>query len=152
MRMNRVCGREAARASPNCGQETPRVVLRIDQVVEIRAPAVAPPAHVVDLAPIETGLAPRDGTPPVERSQRTPLGTVRQPGGAPEVQLARRVQHHPVPHDHGVHIGLPEQFDQHPMRNFNRQPPIDGRPARPRAARLRAHQIRFALPWPARPT
>ena len=100
-----------------------------EQVGEIGLAAVPPPRDVMELAAVVPHPASGDGTPAVERSQCSPLGWIREPGGVAQVELAGGVEHDAVAHDHRVDVTVSGHVGQDPVGNLDRQPEIDRRPS-----------------------
>ena len=98
-----------------------------DQVDQIRRSAMTPPHDVVDLAVVEVDVAARDATGPVERPESSALGSVGQPGGAPEVQFSGRVEHDAVADDDGVDVGGAGEVGEHAGGDLDREPPVHDR-------------------------
>jgi hypothetical protein len=90
---------------------------------------VSPPDDVVHLAPVEAHGAAGDRAGRVQTPQRPPLSAVGEPGGAPQVELAGCVKDHAVADDDCVHLAAGSQLGEHPIRDLDRDRPVDrGRP------------------------
>jgi hypothetical protein len=95
------------------------------EVVEVGASAVAPPSDVVDLAVVEPDGAVGNRARRVDRSERAPLGGVRESGGAAEVQPPGRVHDRAVTDHDGVDVGGLHDVGEHADGELDGDAPVD---------------------------
>ncbi len=100
-----------------------------EEVAEIGAPAVAPPFDVVELAAREPDSTSCDRVGRVQCPRRPSLGSVRQAHRAPEVELARCVDHDPVADHDGVDDIVAGELGEDSGGDLDSDAPVDRRSA-----------------------
>ena len=77
-----------------------------EQVGEVGWAAAAPPVHVMGFGVVERNIAARNSARGVDGAEGASLGTVGEPGGAAEVELAVGVDDSAVADDDWSDVGV----------------------------------------------